>query len=193
MTPKKRYKIVVYVPESDAQKLRNAIGDAGAGIIGNYTHCTFTMKGTGRFKPANGRARAVAKDSDSSSVRTSIIAGIKIQIDLVVLQIEKILGHKISPETGGVTVTAPAVQPQGSDATFSGVFTRNFIGGTTGPDVEALQKILNKQGYLVLPPGFDYGYYGPLTKAAVTKWQKAHGLQSVGGRFGEASRAIINK
>lgn len=54
MTPKKRYKIVVYVPESDAEKLRNAIGDAGAGIIGNYTHCTFTIKGTGGFKPMEG-------------------------------------------------------------------------------------------------------------------------------------------
>lgn len=51
MTPKKRYKIVVYVPEKDAEKLRTAIGDAGAGIIGNYTHCTFTIKGTGRFRP----------------------------------------------------------------------------------------------------------------------------------------------
>jgi hypothetical protein len=54
MTPKKRYKIVVYVPESDAEKLRDAIGEAGAGVIGNYSHCTFTIKGTGRFKPLEG-------------------------------------------------------------------------------------------------------------------------------------------
>ena len=51
MTPRKRYKIVFYVPETHADKLRDAIGDAGAGIIGNYSHCTFTMKGVGRFKP----------------------------------------------------------------------------------------------------------------------------------------------
>jgi hypothetical protein len=51
MNSKKRYKIVVYVPEADADKLREAIGNAGAGIIGNYSHCTFTIKGTGRFKP----------------------------------------------------------------------------------------------------------------------------------------------
>ncbi len=54
MTPKKRYKIVVYVPEANAEELRTAIGNAGAGIIGNYSHCTFTIKGTGRFKPAEG-------------------------------------------------------------------------------------------------------------------------------------------
>lgn len=54
MTSKKRYKIVVYVPESDALKLREAMGNAGAGKIGNYSHCTFTIKGTGRFKPLKG-------------------------------------------------------------------------------------------------------------------------------------------
>ncbi len=51
MNPKKRYKIVVYVPEADAHKLREAMGNAGAGMIGNYSHCTFTVKGIGRFKP----------------------------------------------------------------------------------------------------------------------------------------------
>lgn len=51
MAPKKRYKIVFYVPESHADRLREAIGNAGAGIIGNYSHCTFTLKGVGRFKP----------------------------------------------------------------------------------------------------------------------------------------------
>lgn len=50
----KRYKIVVYVPESHADKMREAIGNAGAGKIGNYTHCTFTLKGIGRFKPEEG-------------------------------------------------------------------------------------------------------------------------------------------
>ncbi len=51
MNPQKRYKIVVYVPEGHAPKLREAMAVAGAGIIGNYTHCSFTIKGTGRFKP----------------------------------------------------------------------------------------------------------------------------------------------
>lgn len=50
----KRYKIVVYVPEDHADALRDAMGNAGAGKIGNYSHCTFTLKGTGRFKPEEG-------------------------------------------------------------------------------------------------------------------------------------------
>lgn len=50
----KKYKIVVCVPEADAAKLREAMGNAGAGVIGNYTHCMFTLQGTGQFKPGAG-------------------------------------------------------------------------------------------------------------------------------------------
>ena len=49
-----RYKIVVFVPETHADVLRTAMAEAGAGKIGNYTHCTFSTKGTGRFRPESG-------------------------------------------------------------------------------------------------------------------------------------------
>jgi hypothetical protein len=57
----KRYKIVVYVPESHADALRTAMGEAGAGRIGNYSHCTFTLKGEGRFKPEAGANPAIGE------------------------------------------------------------------------------------------------------------------------------------
>ncbi|RIW31026.1 Nif3-like dinuclear metal center hexameric protein [Bacillus salacetis] len=47
-------KLAVFVPEEAADKVRKAMGDAGAGHIGNYSHCTFTSKGTGRFLPGEG-------------------------------------------------------------------------------------------------------------------------------------------
>lgn len=50
----KRYKIVVYVPESHSEKVRAALGEAGAGKIGKYTFCTFTTKGVGRFLAGEG-------------------------------------------------------------------------------------------------------------------------------------------
>lgn len=50
----KKYKIVVYVPEANADELREAMGAAGAGKIGNYSHCMFTIKGTGQFRPLEG-------------------------------------------------------------------------------------------------------------------------------------------
>ncbi len=47
-------KLVVYVPESHAEAMREALGNAGAGYIGNYSHCSFSAKGTGRFMPGEG-------------------------------------------------------------------------------------------------------------------------------------------
>lgn len=50
----KRYKIVIYVPESHGDQLRDAMANAGAGKIGNYSHCSFTGKGVGRYEPETG-------------------------------------------------------------------------------------------------------------------------------------------
>ncbi len=44
-------KIVVYVPESHADAIREALGKSGAGKIGNYDFTSFSVKGTGRFRP----------------------------------------------------------------------------------------------------------------------------------------------
>jgi hypothetical protein len=43
--------LIVTVPVSHLHDLLNAMGEAGAGQIGNYTHCAFFSPGTGRFKP----------------------------------------------------------------------------------------------------------------------------------------------
>lgn len=48
------FKIVVYVPESHGDQLREVMAGAVAGGIGNYSHCTFTVSGTGRFRPEAG-------------------------------------------------------------------------------------------------------------------------------------------
>lgn len=50
----KNYKLVVFVPESHEEQVRKAIGDAGAGFIGAYSHCTFRTKGIGTFLPQLG-------------------------------------------------------------------------------------------------------------------------------------------
>lgn len=47
-------KLVVYVPETHAYAVREAIGNAGAGHIGNYSHCTFNSRGIGTFLPGEG-------------------------------------------------------------------------------------------------------------------------------------------
>jgi hypothetical protein len=63
MEKTKLVKIVVFVPESHAETVRLAMARAGAGKIGEYTHCSFSSKGTGRFKPGSG-AHPVIGDLD---------------------------------------------------------------------------------------------------------------------------------
>ena len=47
----KLHKLVVFVPTTHVEKVRNAMTEAGAGHIGNYSHCTFVTQGTGSFLP----------------------------------------------------------------------------------------------------------------------------------------------
>lgn len=44
-------KIVVFVPAQNADEIRQVLGKAGAGFIGNYSHCSFSVGGSGRFLP----------------------------------------------------------------------------------------------------------------------------------------------
>ena len=48
------YKIITFVPIKDAQKVRQAMGNAGAGVLGKYHHASFSTKGVGRFISGQG-------------------------------------------------------------------------------------------------------------------------------------------
>lgn len=50
----KQVKIVVFVPKSHTDVVRKAMGDAGAGKIGLYSHCSYSTDGIGRFVPLDG-------------------------------------------------------------------------------------------------------------------------------------------
>ena len=47
-------KLVVYVPLSHKEQVRDALCKAGAGCIGHYAHCTFGTEGEGTFLPLEG-------------------------------------------------------------------------------------------------------------------------------------------
>lgn len=53
------FKLVVFVPLADVERVRAAIGDAGAGALGNYSHCSFATPGTGAFRPLEGARPAI--------------------------------------------------------------------------------------------------------------------------------------
>jgi dinuclear metal center YbgI/SA1388 family protein len=55
------YKLIVFVPVKSLAKVSNAIFAAGAGAIGNYSHCGFGTEGTGTFLPLDGAKPAIGK------------------------------------------------------------------------------------------------------------------------------------
>lgn len=54
-------KLVVYVPQSHVEDVRTAMADAGAGHIGQYSHCSFQTAGTGTFLPLAGTDPYIGK------------------------------------------------------------------------------------------------------------------------------------
>ncbi|MCB9819468.1 peptidoglycan-binding protein [Candidatus Nomurabacteria bacterium] len=93
-----------------------------------------------------------------------------------------------------------------SSSTCSFTFTRSLGTGSTGADVMNLQKFLNSDPDLVVSlsgagsPGMESSYYGPLTAAAVSKFQTKYsadilvpvGLSTPTGYFGPSSMAKAN-
>lgn len=45
------YKICFYVPDTHLEQVKNAMFAAGAGNIGNYSHCCWQVRGEGQFMP----------------------------------------------------------------------------------------------------------------------------------------------
>lgn len=47
-------KLITFVPETHLSLVRDAVSRAGAGQVGNYTHCSFATPGVGTFLPGAG-------------------------------------------------------------------------------------------------------------------------------------------
>jgi hypothetical protein len=58
MRKSKKVKFIVHCPIDSEEEIRQAIGEAGGGSIGDYTFCSFTVTGVGRSK-GNGDTQPV--------------------------------------------------------------------------------------------------------------------------------------
>jgi dinuclear metal center YbgI/SA1388 family protein len=63
------YKLVVFVPAKAVAKVSNAVFAAGAGIIGNYSHCGFTSEGQGSFLPLEGAKPTIGRKGKIEKVQ----------------------------------------------------------------------------------------------------------------------------
>lgn len=61
-------KLVVFVPASHLDDIREAMANAGAGMIGDYTHCSFNISGTGTFIGGESSSPAIGKKKAFESV-----------------------------------------------------------------------------------------------------------------------------
>lgn len=96
---KEMIKLVTFVPEDAADKVRQAMGDTGAGKLGDYSHCTFTIKGTGRFIPLPGSDPTVGEIGKLEAVseeRIEILCE-RSQIKEVVAAIKKVHPYEEVP------------------------------------------------------------------------------------------------
>lgn len=59
-------------------------------------------------------------------------------------------------------------------------YTRNLTIGSTGADVSAIQQYLVSKGFLTMPAGVAYGYFGNLTRSALAAYQASVGLPGTG-------------
>ena len=54
--------IVTTVPETHADAVRTAMGRAGAGKVGDYSYCSYSVKGIGRFMSNKGSNPYLGKE-----------------------------------------------------------------------------------------------------------------------------------
>lgn len=75
-------KIVVFVPEAHADIVRKAMSKAGAGIIGDYKFCSFSVKGIGRFIPLETAHPAIGEIGKLEEVKEERIETVCYKDDL---------------------------------------------------------------------------------------------------------------
>jgi hypothetical protein len=90
-----------------------------------------------------------------------------------------------------VTPTPPVQTPFTPTAAAVPVFTftKYLTSGSSGDEVTELQNLLAAQGVFTATPN---GNYGPQTKAAVMKFQAAHGISQL-GVVGPSTRSALNQ
>lgn len=68
---------------------------------------------------------------------------------------------------------------------------RDMSIGSTGTDVSVLQGLLSELGYLNVPAGVPFGYFGPLTQQAVVAYQRARLVSPSSGYFGPITKLAM--
>lgn len=88
----KRVKIVTFAPEENIPAIREAVCNAGAGVIGNYDFCTSTQESVGTYIPndnANPYIGTNNKLSIEKELRFEVICDIS-RVENVLFELRKV-------------------------------------------------------------------------------------------------------
>lgn len=121
------------------------------------------------------------------------------RIDLTIKQLAfaEIKKAEVKPEVKSeikpeIKLTAPVKQ------STAYTFKRDLKYGMSGTDVKELQKYLNLNGFAVAKSGTgslgkETNQFGPATRNALIKFQKAKGITPAAGYFGLVTKKVVNK
>ena len=95
------------------------------------------------------------------------------------------------------TPSTPTTTTTPATTTTTSPFTKNLYLGMNNTDVLALEKFLNSHGYQIAAtgygaPGNETIHFGPKTKAALIKFQKANNITPASGYFGPKTMGVVN-
>jgi peptidoglycan hydrolase-like protein with peptidoglycan-binding domain len=124
--------------------------------------------------------------SSTPATTSSLTASIQVLINTLTAQLQTLLTQ--SRKTGGTA------SPTGSVAF---VFTRDLQLYDAGPDVKALQELLNSKGFLISEtgpgsPAHETTVFGTKTWEALIRFQKTAAITPASGYFGPITRAYVN-
>ena len=81
-----KVKIFVTIPPEDVDKVRDAVCQAGAGVIGNYSFCTTSVESVGTFLPNEEAKPYIGKQNKLEFVKEE-----KLEVICDVKSVKKIL------------------------------------------------------------------------------------------------------
>ena len=105
-------KLVTFCPDADAEKVRKAMFEAGAGWIGNYSECSYNTEGFGTFKAGEGtdpHVGEIGKRHHESEVRIETIYPANIERRLIAALFEAHPYEEVSFDLYPVSNSYPQV------------------------------------------------------------------------------------
>ncbi len=91
-----------------------------------------------------------------------------------------------------LTLTFIISTPQAQAAQYPNIILgQDMAVGSTGQGVVVLQSLLSETGYLIIPAGVPFGYYGSLTMEAVARYQNSLNIVPSNGYFGAITKSAM--